>query len=124
MTRYFFDVLTDGKIMPEEGMILPNMDAARTEATCAIADLARDTLRSGGFPREGVEVRTSDGPAFEAALLWNYGRVVEPPQTRILIALECRLLARLRHGDGPDNVRFPGEDRKWSVDDQTNAIDP
>lgn len=72
MTRYFFDVLTDGKMTSDdEGTILPDLDAARKEATFALADLARDTLRSGGSPRLGIEVRTSDGPAFEAALLWN-----------------------------------------------------
>jgi hypothetical protein len=72
MTRYFFDVLANGKLAPdEEGMILPNIDAARTEASRALADLARDTLRSEGSPRIGIEVRTADGPAFEAAFLWN-----------------------------------------------------
>jgi hypothetical protein len=72
MTRYFFDVLQDGKItFDDEGAILPNIEAARKEATLALADLARDTLRSEGSPRVGIDVRTSDGPAFEAAFQWS-----------------------------------------------------
>ncbi|WP_156434718.1 DUF6894 family protein [Bradyrhizobium lablabi] len=74
MTRYFFDVLSNGKLTSDhEGAILPNIDAARKEATLALADLARDTLRSEGPPRVGIEVRTSDGPAFEAAFQWSLG---------------------------------------------------
>ena len=72
MTRFFFDVLTNGKLTSDdEGMILPHMDAARTEASRSLGDLARDTLRSEGCPRVSIEVRTSDGPAFEAAFLWS-----------------------------------------------------
>ena len=72
MTRYFFDVLTNGKLSSDdEGMILPNIDAARTEASRSLGDLARDTLRAEGPPRVGIEVRTSDGPAFEAGFLWS-----------------------------------------------------
>jgi hypothetical protein len=69
MTRYFFDVLANGEIArDEEGTILPNIDAARREASLSLADLARDTLRSEGSPSLVIEVRTSDGPVFEAAL--------------------------------------------------------
>lgn len=72
MTRYFFDVLSNGKLTSdEEGTVLPNIDAARKEATLALGDLARETLRSSGSPRVGIEVRTSEGPKFEAAFLWN-----------------------------------------------------
>jgi len=75
MTRYFFDVLNNGNVASDdEGMILPSMDAARREAYRTLGDLAHDTLRSIGAPtspRVGIEVRTSDGPIFEAAILWN-----------------------------------------------------
>jgi len=52
MARYFFDVIADGELAPdEEGMNLPNLDAARREASRSLAELARDTLRSDGVPR-------------------------------------------------------------------------
>jgi hypothetical protein len=47
MAQYFFDIIADGKLSPdEEGMILPNMDAARREASRSLADLARDNSYS------------------------------------------------------------------------------
>jgi hypothetical protein len=72
MTRYYFDIVADGELVPdEEGMNLPNMDAARHEASHSLADLERETVRSEGFPRLAISVRTSDGPVFEAAFQWG-----------------------------------------------------
>ena len=72
MTRYFFDIIAHGELAPdEEGMILPNMEAARREASRSLADLARDTVRSGS-PRLAISVRTDDdGPVCEAVFEWN-----------------------------------------------------
>jgi hypothetical protein len=72
MARYFFDVSADGELAPdEEGMILPNVDAARHEASRSSADLARDTVRSAGTPRLAISVRTDDGPVCEAVFEWS-----------------------------------------------------
>jgi hypothetical protein len=76
VTRYFFDIIANDELAPdEEGMILPNMEAARREASRSLADLARDTVRSGS-PRLAISVRTDDGPVCEAAFEWN----IEPNQ--------------------------------------------
>jgi hypothetical protein len=88
MTRYFFDVMAAGNLIPdEEGMILPNMEAARREASRSLADLARDAVRNDGTPRLAISVRTDDGPVCEAAFEWNIGPSTKgyhqpAPQTR------------------------------------------
>ena len=47
MTRYFFDILAGGEIVAdEEGMNLPDLQAAVREATDSLADLARHPVRS------------------------------------------------------------------------------
>ena len=75
MMRYFFDITADGELTPdEEGMILPNIDAAWHEASDSLADLARDTVRSEGTPRLAISVRTDDGPVCEAVFQWNIER--------------------------------------------------
>jgi hypothetical protein len=72
MVQYFFDIIADGQLAPdEEGMILPNIDAARREASRSLAHLARDADRSEGFPRFAISVRTSDGPVYESVLEWD-----------------------------------------------------
>jgi hypothetical protein len=72
MAQYFFDVIADGKLIPdEEGMNLPNIDAARLEATCSLADLARDIIRSKRPPALTISVRNSEGPVFEASFQWD-----------------------------------------------------
>ena len=74
MTRYFFDVMAAGNLIPdEEGMILPNMEAARREASRSLADLARDAVRNDGTHRLAISVRTDDGAVCEAAFEWNIG---------------------------------------------------
>jgi hypothetical protein len=69
MALYFFDIITDGILAPDlEGMVLPNMDAARRKASRALANLARGTGASERLPKLTVSVRTSEGPVFETAL--------------------------------------------------------
>jgi hypothetical protein len=42
MTRYYFDVLEDGRFSADtEGTELPNLEAARTEATLALCGSER-----------------------------------------------------------------------------------
>jgi hypothetical protein len=66
MARFFFDVFADGDLAPdEEGMNLPNLDAALREASRALAEMARDAVRSD-VPRMVISVRTEEGPVCEA----------------------------------------------------------
>jgi hypothetical protein len=52
MARYFFDIITDGKLIPdEEGMNLPDIAAVRWEAQRSLADLALDVIRSEHSPK-------------------------------------------------------------------------
>ena len=72
MARYYFDVITGRELIPdEEGMILPNMDAARREASRSLADLAREIIRTEQPPKLAISVRTSEGPVFEASFQWG-----------------------------------------------------
>jgi hypothetical protein len=72
MARYYFDVITEREMIPdEEGMILANMDAARREASRSLADLAREIIRTEQPPKLTISVRTSVGPVFEASFEWG-----------------------------------------------------
>ena len=69
----FFDIIAAGKLSPdEEGMILPNMDAARREASRSLADLARDVIRTEHIPTAlTISVRNCEGPVFETSFQWS-----------------------------------------------------
>jgi hypothetical protein len=68
MAQYFFDIIAGDQLsLDEEGMTLPNMEAARREATRSLADLARDTERPLALT---ISVRNCEGPVFETALQW------------------------------------------------------
>jgi hypothetical protein len=72
MAQFFFDIIADGQLaLDEEGMILPDIDAARREASRSLAQLARNTDRCEGFPRFAISVRTFDGPVYETVLQWG-----------------------------------------------------
>jgi hypothetical protein len=72
MAHYFFDVIADGALVPdEEGMILLNMDAARREASRSLADLAQEVIRTEQPPKLTISGRTSEGPVFEASFQWG-----------------------------------------------------
>jgi hypothetical protein len=77
MYLYYFDVVADGEVIPdEEGMSLPNIDAARREAACSLAELARNALRSNkGSRRMANLVRTREGPLFEESFQWESASV-------------------------------------------------
>jgi hypothetical protein len=71
MRRYFFDVRDGGDVIPdEEGMELSTIDAAQNEATRALADMARDEVRTrngnGSACDLIIEVRDDDGPVMRA----------------------------------------------------------
>jgi len=80
MRRYFFDVRGGGDIVPdEEGMELSNIDAAQNEATRALADMARDEVRtrngSGSACDLTIEVRDDDGPVMRAKFTFEIDRL-------------------------------------------------
>jgi hypothetical protein len=74
MAQYFSDIIADGKLVAdEEGMILPDFDAARREASRSLAQLARAECHSEDLPKLTISVRTSEGPVFKAALQLAFG---------------------------------------------------
>ena len=69
-----------GDIVPdEEGMELSNIDAAQNEATRALADMARDEVRtrngSGSACDLTIEVRDDDGPVMRAKFTFEIDRL-------------------------------------------------
>jgi len=72
MPQYFFDILTDGELIPdEEGISLPSLNAARREASRSLADLLRDIIRTEHPPSLTISVRDSEGPVFETCFEWH-----------------------------------------------------
>jgi hypothetical protein len=70
MTRYYFDVVEDGRTSVDtEGTELPDANAARVEATLALAEIARDALP--GTRRKEITMTVRDqygGPRFTLEL--------------------------------------------------------
>ena len=70
MPRYYFDVQEGDQFVPDEvGLVLPDLESARDQATRALVEIARDTL-PGTFRREiAIEVKDeSSGPLLRAGL--------------------------------------------------------
>ena len=63
--RYFFDIRDDQLVPDEEGMILPDIEAAQEEATRTLTDLVREAMRAESAGR------TQHGPVLEASLTWR-----------------------------------------------------
>ena len=72
MMRYYFDT-RDGEAFcaDEEGMELSDRTAAAIEAANSLADMARGLSRLDERHRMAVEVRTSAGPVFQAAFIFE-----------------------------------------------------
>lgn len=69
MPRYFFDVIDGGLTVDDEGIGLPNMQAARAEALHALPDLAKNLLQTEDEREVSITVRDEGGrPIFEATL--------------------------------------------------------
>ena len=59
MPNYFFHIYdATGTLQDDEGMVLPNLDAARTEAIQSAREILAETIRAGGVV---------DGRRFEVA---------------------------------------------------------
>jgi hypothetical protein len=72
MTRYYFDI-RDGEALyaDEEGMELDDQRAAEIEAAKSLGDLARDLSPLDDRHHMGIEVRTTTGPVFQAAFIFE-----------------------------------------------------
>jgi hypothetical protein len=66
---YFFDTRdNDDFIEDDEGLDLPDIDAAKVAAAASLAELARDVL-PGSFKRDlAVEVRDNSGSVLKALM--------------------------------------------------------
>jgi hypothetical protein len=69
MPRYFFDLRSGDVIsIDDEGMNLPDVGSAHSEAIGALATSLRDIMVVGGQGQHlAVEVRDELGPVFEAS---------------------------------------------------------
>ena len=61
MRYFFFDIRDDQLIPDEEGMILPEIEAAQEEATRTLTDLVREAMRGESACRMAIEVRLPNG---------------------------------------------------------------
>ena len=70
--RYYFDI-REGEALyaDEEGMELRDQTAAKIEAANSLADAARDSSSLETRHHLAVEVRTSAGPVFQAAFIFE-----------------------------------------------------
>jgi hypothetical protein len=74
--RYFFDIRNGDELAPdEEGVILPNIEAAQEEAAMSLADMAREMVRSRSRRHLAIEVRDAGGPVLEARFHWTMQRI-------------------------------------------------
>ena len=77
MKRYYFDMRDgDSFAADEEGLGLPDIEAAQEEAALSLADMARDAVR---IPRRNahfmqIEVRDDSGPVLQAKFVFSIDR--------------------------------------------------
>jgi len=72
MKRYFFDIRDgDNLAVDEEGMELPDVQAAQEEAALSLADMTRDRISRKPRWHVAIEVRDGDGPVAEASFQWR-----------------------------------------------------
>lgn len=76
MPRYYFDI-PDGEsiAVDEEGLELPDLRAAEIEAARSLAHMAKDMPPSTERHHVAIEVRSDDGPLFQAAFFFEVTRM-------------------------------------------------
>ena len=75
MTRYYFDIRDGTGFYPdEEGLEFSDQRAAEIEAVCALADLARGRPSLEDGSDAAIEVRTDEGPVFQAGFIFETNR--------------------------------------------------
>ena len=75
--RYYFDLRdADGVIRDEEGVELPDIEAALEEAALALADMARNVALDdmGSAHQMAIEVRDERGPVLQANFVFEVER--------------------------------------------------
>jgi hypothetical protein len=76
MTRYYFDIQDDEGVWPdEEGIELPDVEAAEVEAALSLAGMAQSEFLGKVYHRLAVQVRTDEGPLFQAAFIFELKRL-------------------------------------------------
>jgi hypothetical protein len=73
MAQYFFDFKSAGTFSrDEEGVQLPDAEAAHDMALCALVDAARDGVMEGSLEQHfAVEVRNGIGRVLEVTAVFN-----------------------------------------------------
>lgn len=74
MSRYYFDIIEDDEVTPdEEGVELPDLVDARREAVQSLADIARElVVDAADEPRRvAVRVRDDSGEVLTAAAVFD-----------------------------------------------------
>jgi hypothetical protein len=70
MPRFFFDIIDTGKAFPDgEGMVFPDLGAARVEALRTLGEIAKDELPDGDVRHFVIAIRQDDGPVLLTASL-------------------------------------------------------
>lgn len=70
MPRFYFDIRDGSRLcLDEEGLELPDLQAAKVEATHSLADLANDIKPDGHDADVSVHVRYNDEVVFRAGIV-------------------------------------------------------
>ena len=78
MPRFYFDLKLgdEGPTLDEEGLILPNPEAAKIEATRALSDLSKEMVEAGQINNSlAVIIRDENGPILQASLDYTLKRL-------------------------------------------------
>lgn len=76
MPRYFFDIRNGQDLYPdEEGLELADQRTAEIEAAMSLAGLAKDLPPLDEPEHMAIEVRTQEGPVFQAAFIFEITRL-------------------------------------------------
>jgi hypothetical protein len=76
--RFFFDLKFDGEgpTDDEEGLVMPDLEAAQVEASYALTDLSKEMVLSGKTTNSlAVIVRDDSGPVLQATLNFEMKRL-------------------------------------------------
>jgi hypothetical protein len=72
MPWYYFDIRDGDALYPDdEGLDLSDQRAAEVEAARSLAEMAKDLPVTEERHSMAIEVRTRDGPAFQAAFIYS-----------------------------------------------------
>ena len=78
--RFYFDIRDGGELTEDDaGVELPDLHAARLQATIALTEMARDYLPRDGDERSlAIRVRTDAGPQFDVTLDYELEDLRDP----------------------------------------------